>query len=166
MSIAVVTDLDYLLPALRLHLGDMDSTSYRYIDGWLRVSLVSSLKALGRWWGDRYLIDESDYSVTRNADRADFFEFDSPPVIMHRDERPIILMASVLIKSGSLENNSWSVSSWKDAEISVSTIASARSKEFSYGMDWDELMGIMKSPQKKLWGGYRSEIPGATELNE
>ena len=166
MSIDIVTDLDYLLPSLRLHLGDIDSTTYRYTDGWLRVALVSGLKTLGRWWGDRYLINESDYSVTRNADKADYFEFDSPPVIQHRDERPIILMSSVLIKSGSLEANSWNVASWKDAEIAVSNIATAKSKEFGYKMDWDELLDIMKIPQKRLWGGYRSEIPGAPELNE
>lgn len=166
MSITVETDLDYLISALRLHLGDIDPTSYRYMDEWLRVALISSLKALGRWWSDRYLLDETDYSVTRNTLRANDFDFDEPPVIQQKDERPIILMASIFVKSGSLEKNSWNVGSWKDAEIAVSTIASAGSKEFGYKMDWDELLDIMKKPQKRLWGGYRFEIPGAEEINE
>ena len=44
MTIDVSTDLDYLIPSLRLHLGDTDSSSYRYIDGWLKVALVDGLK--------------------------------------------------------------------------------------------------------------------------
>lgn len=152
----MASNVDYLIPELRLHLGDTDSTSYRYVDSWLEVSLITAIKALMRWWGSRYIINDSD-DVYRNPD-IEFTE-DEPPIIQQSDERPIILMASILVKSGQLESNSWAVGSWRDAEIAVSNIEGSRSKQFGLNLDWQELQMYLKPPSKQLFGGTRINLP-------
>jgi hypothetical protein len=146
---------------LRLHLGDTDPATYRYIDGWLRVALVTGVKSLQRWWGSRYLVDPTTFDVTRSASFS-FTETD-PPIIQDMDERPVILMASILIKGGQLEANSWNVGSWKDAEISVSNIEGSKAKQFGYGMDWDELKMYILPPTKRLSGALRIAHPETDE---
>lgn len=160
MTIDTAINLDYLIPTLRLHLGDTNPTTYRYIDGWIRVALISGVKAMQRWWGDRYLVDIVN-NVSRNPDVE--FLFDEPNVIQDRDERPIILMASILVKSGQLESNSWNVGSWRDAEIAISNIESSRSKQFGIEMDWKELEMYLMSPTKKLAGALRLPHPSTEE---
>lgn len=161
MPITTTTNIDYLIETLRFQLGDTDSAAYRYTDEWLRTALVTSVKAMQRWWRDRYLVDTTTYDVSRNPDYI--FDFDEPNVIQDKDERPVILMASILVKSGQLEANSWGVGSWRDAEISVSNIESGRVKEFSLKMDWDELQGYISMPKKQLFGAVRLSIPDAEE---
>ena len=161
MSIETEINLDYLLPILRFHLGDTDAATYRYTDGWLRVALVSGVKAMQRWWGARYLVDDTTKDVSRNTDKT--FDFDEPPLILDSDERPLILMSSILVKSGQLESNSWSVGSWKDAEIAVSNIEGNRAKEFGVGMDWEELKGYILPPTKRLSGALRIPHPSTEE---
>jgi hypothetical protein len=163
MSITVETDLDYLLPELRVRLGDTDETAYRYLDEWLRVSLVSALKALQRWWRIRYQIDETTYVVSRYTGSS--FSVDNPPVIQQNDETPIIIMASILTKSGVLQNNSWNTGSWRDAEVAVSNIEGGKMKDSSLVRDWNELQMYILPPTKRLYGVVRSSIPGAEELN-
>jgi hypothetical protein len=160
-GITVTTDLDYLIPELRARLGDTDETAYRYLDEWLRVSLVSSLKSLQRWWRIRYTIDETTYIVSRWPDST--FLVDEPPVIQQQDETPIVIMASILTKSGVLQNSSWTTGSWRDAEIAVSNIESGKLKEMSLLRDWKELEMYILPPTKKLTGVVRTEVPGALE---
>jgi len=163
MTIETATDLDYLIPSLRLHLGDIDSASYRYLDGWLRVALVDGLKELERWWSSRYYINTTTYAVTRNSSST--YVVASPPIIETRDEKPIILMASLMIKSGSLEANSWNTGSWRDAEFSVSNIEGSKSKQASFKSDWEALTSIMKPPTKRPFPAQRDIIWGADENN-
>ena len=160
MPIEVETSLDYLIPELRLKLWDTDPASYRYLDGWLRVSLVMAVKALQRWWRIRYTIDDS-YVVARFATST--FSVEAPPVIMTQDEEPILLMASILIKSGTLQNNSWDIGTWRDAEIYVSNIEGGRLKDASLKADWDRLLQYLKAPQRRLSPGARDSMPGANE---
>ena len=157
MSIGVVTNLDYLIDALRLHLGDIDPASYRYTDEWLRTSLVMSVKALMRWWNYNYLID-TNYDAYRNANIT--YLFPEPPIIEYGDEEIIILMASIVIKEGSLESNSWAVGSWRDAEISYSNIEGNRSKEGSIDRDWKLLTDILKPPVKRLAQARKQSLKG------
>lgn len=161
MPITTPTNIDYLIETLRFQLGDTEITTQRYTDDWLRTALVTSLKALQRWWSNKYIIDSTTYEVSRNPDVE--FQYDAPNIIQDRDERPVILMASILVKGGQLEANSWNVGSWKDAEISVSTIESGRAKEFSLKMDWEELQGYISSPKKQLFGAVRLSVPDAQE---
>lgn len=160
-GITVTTDLDYLIPELRARLGDTDATAYRYLDEWLRVSLVSSLKSLQRWWRIRYTIEEVTYVVSRWPDST--FLVDEPPVIQQQDETPIVIMASILTKSGTLQNSSWTTGSWRDAEIAVSNIESGKLKDSSLVRDWNELQMYILPPTKRLTGVVRTEIPGALE---
>ncbi len=161
MPITVTTDLDYLIPSLRLRLGDIDPANYRYLDEWLRVALVGALKTLQSWWGIRYLIDDTTYVVTRYSGST--FQFEAPPVIQSNNEAPIVLMAAILVKNGSLENSSWTTGSWRDAEVSVSNIAGLSSREGLLGKFWDELLWYVTPPNKRLTIGARSSIPGAEE---
>lgn len=159
-GIEVTTDLDYLLPELRLKLWDTDPLNYRYLDSWLRVALVLSVKALQRWWRIRYTIDDS-YVVARYTNST--FNIEAPPVIMTQDEEPILLMACILVKSGALQNNSWDIGTWRDAEIYVSNIEGGKLKNASLQMDWDNLLYYLRPPQHRLTPGYRDSMPGANE---
>lgn len=160
-GIPIPTGLDYLIPELRVRIGDTDET--RYLDEWLRVSLVTALKALQRWWRIRYTIDETTYVVSRYSGST--FTIDEPPVIQQQDEVPIIIMAAILVKDGSLESSSWTLGSWRDAEVSVSNIESGRVKDSSLVRLWRELEYYILPPTKGLFGVVRTDIPGAEEYN-
>lgn len=153
------TTLDYLLPRLRLKLGDTDPLKYRYVDEWLITSLLSAIISLRRWWYDKYDVDETLKEVSRNLLSTIEFSYDEPPVILQSDETPIILMAAILIKSGAMENNSWSLGSWRDTEVSVSNIEGGRAKEASLRMDWEELKGYLLPPTKRLSHAVRISPP-------
>jgi hypothetical protein len=157
MAIETTTNLDYLISALRLHLGDTDSDNYRYIDSWLRTALVQSTKGLQTWWNHKYLIN-TDYDVYRNPYIG--FLFPEPPIIQNSDEQPIILMASLIIKGGSLESNSWNAGSWKDHEISYSNIEGSRTKLESFKRDWLSLTQLLKPPTDKLAWAIKGGLPG------
>ena len=159
--ITISGSLDYLIPALRLHLGDITPATYRYLDEWLIIALLSSVKALQRWWGLRYTVNDTTHEVSRGTIYS--FAETEPELIQDLDERPVILMASILIKSGSLESNSWNVGSWKDAEIAVSNIEGNRAKEFGIKMDWDELKGYILPPTKRLSPALRVTHPSTEE---
>jgi hypothetical protein len=152
------TTVDYLLPELRLHLGDIDPSSYRYTNEWLEVALEMSIKALGRWWNLKYLIDMSTHLVSRNPNHT--FILTEPPVIEMQDERPILLMASIIIKEGSLEANSWNAGAWRDSEISFSNLEGSRSKQISLKKDWEELSMLLSAPTKRLSQALKGSLPG------
>jgi hypothetical protein len=157
MAVSTVTNLDYLIDWLRLHLGDTEPASYRYTDEWLRTSLVMSVKALMKWWNYKYLIDD-DNNVERNSNYT--YLFASPPIVERGDERAIILMASIIIKEGSLEDASWSIGSWRDAEIAYSNIEGSRAKSSSIQRDFEELNGMMSPPKKRLAQPVKGDLPG------
>lgn len=152
MSIDVAINLDYLLPELRLMLGDTNAASYRYTDGWLRVSLVSAVKALGRWWDNRYTIDSNNNAV-RSADLT--FLDAEPEVLESEDEMIVLLMAKLLVQEGSLEASSWNLGSWRDAEYAVSNIASGGIKDAAVKRTWEKLLLYIKPPTKRLSPGTR-----------
>lgn len=162
MPINVETNLDYLIDPLRLHLGDVDSTTYRYMDEWLRTALFSAVKTMQRWWGNKYTVTvgstPTSYTVERNAQFE--FDFEEPPVILDRDERPLVLMAGIIIKAGSLENSSWNFGSWKDAEISYSNIEGSKAKANSLDKDWNELESLVTPPSKKLGKARKQSLVG------
>lgn len=151
------TYLTYLIRRLRLQIGDTDVTAYRYTDEQLELTLVAAVEALQSWWSFKYLINEDD-EVYRNPNVA--FEYSEPPVIQRSDIRPIILMASAVNKSASLENMAFNLGAWRDAEVSVSNIESGKSKDRSLQRDLDELRDILKPPQKRLYGSAKTHLPG------
>lgn len=153
-------NLSYLIPRLRLHIGDIDSTSYRHLDEWLRLALIASIESLQTWWNYKYLINEDD-DVYRNPYRR--FLHSEPPVVERGDIKPVVLMAAIIIKTGDLENLSWNVGAWRDAEISYSNIEASRRKDETLKRDWNELTSILKTPQKRLAGTYKGHLPGFTQ---
>jgi len=150
-------NLSYLIPRLRLHIGDTDSDNYRHLDEWLRLSLVVGVESLQKWWNYKYLINEDD-DVYRNPTIR--FLQPEPPVIERGDIKPILLMSAIIIKSGDLENLSWNVGAWRDAEISFSNIEASRRKDETIKRDWEELIGILKPPQKRLAESAKAHLPG------
>jgi len=155
-----VVDLSYLIPRLRLHIGDINSTSYRHLDEWLRLALIASIESLQTWWNYKYLINEND-DVYRNSTRR--FLQPEPPVIERGDIKPVTLMAAIIIKTGDLENLSWNVGAWRDAEISYSNIEGSRRKDETLKRDWRELTSILKPPQKRLASTRKGHLPGFTQ---
>lgn len=141
----MATDLNYLIPRLRLKLGDLDPSQYKYLDEWLHAALIASVDTLQRWWADKYQMDDDD-RVSPNIER--------------RDIQPIILMASIILKSGSLENFSWNVNTWKDSEIYFSNTEGSRGKQDSLNKDWEELNLLLTPPSKKLVTSVKGHLPG------
>ncbi len=155
------TTVTYLISELRTQLGDLDSTQYRYLDVWLESTLLGSVRTLQRWWNFRYLLNETN-EVYRNPLRPLDFMMIEPPVIQDSDVRPIILMASVIIKKGSLENYSWSLGSWRDAELAYSNLEGGRQKNDSLKQDWDELINLIPPPVKQIPFVRKMHLPGFT----
>jgi hypothetical protein len=154
--ISTPTNLDYLIDFVRVQVGDL-TPPYRYTDDMLRTTLVAAVQDLQRWWNNRYMLDSS-YNVYRNPNME--FLVPEPPIIQDADIKPIKLMASIIIKSGTLENMSYSFGSWRDAEVSYSNIEGGRQKDTSLQRDWDELYAIMLPPTKRLAGAIKGSLPG------
>jgi len=153
----LTTTVDFLIPRLRLHLGDTNTSSYRYLDEWLRLALVTSIESLQTWWNYKYLLLDND-DVYRNT--AIRFLFPEPPVIERGDHKPIILMSAIILKMGDLQNLSWNVGAWRDAEISYSNIEASRRKDNLIESDWKELTSILKPPQKRLASAIKKHLQG------
>ena len=69
-------------------------------------------------------------------------------------------MSSLIIRTGDLENLSWNVGAWRDAEISYSNIEASRRKDDLIKRDWEELTNILKPPQSRLAQGRKGHLPG------
>lgn len=150
-------DIRYLIPDLRLTIGDITPSTYRYDNEWLKIALLGSFKKLSRWWNYRYKIDTSNL-IYRNSTLI--FGETEPPVIMVGDERPIIVGAALIILQGSLENNAWNLASWKDAEISFSNLEGGRIKDSNIKRFWDELREMVTPPNKRLALPIKGSLPG------
>jgi hypothetical protein len=150
--------LDYLIPDLRLKIGDINETKYRYLDEWLVRALIVALKISYRYFGNRYLINSAN-EVTRNS--ANAFEFsEADGVIQKKDEPVLVLLAAMTLLDGSLENNAWNVGSWRDSEISVSNIESGRLREGTLNRLWKELESLVTPPSKKLATARKNSLRG------
>src|ERR1035437_10086876 len=123
MAVAV----DYLIPYLRLRLGDLTPATYRYLDEWLSSALIASVRILGRYWGFKYFVDDSGL-VSRNSNCYTFAFEENLGIIEGQDEDIIVLKAAIIVLEGNLENSAWSISSWKDSEISFSNLEQSRSR--------------------------------------
>ncbi len=140
--------LDYLLPFVRLQLGDTNPATYRYTDEWVLIALGLSVRVLQRYWNFRYLIDDAD-TVTRNPNTIFLFP-ESDGVIQKSDEFPIVLMTCIILLEGSLENNAYSAVSWRDNEISFSNLEQFRTKDANLQRFIRMLNDLLLPPTKKL----------------
>lgn len=155
MSVTV----DYLIPILRLRIGDTNEATYRYLDEWLTVSLVLAIKNLSRFWRDKYIVN-SDDSISRNTYYTNFVQDESDGVIEKRDEYIIVLMAAIIILEGSLENSAWSTASWADAEVRYTNIDGTRIREANIKRMVEELNSLILPPVKRLARPTKGHLPG------
>lgn len=145
----------YLIPYIRLMIGDTNPDSFRYVNEWLEVALQSSIKS--SWFNNKYTIDGSGL-VSRNSDA--WFDTQEPPVILQADERPIVLLAAVTVLEGSLENSAWNLATWRDNEISFSNLEGGRVRDANLQRLWNELLSLVQQPTKKLAGTLKGDLPG------
>jgi len=150
--------VEYLIPMLRLKLGDVNPLAYRYADEWLKTSLISAIRFLERWWDSRYYVSDSGI-VSRNP-----YEYYETPVnvrvIETADEYLLILCASFLVLQGALENSAWDTVSWKDAEISYTNLESGRIRDKNVDRLWAELQSYLIPPSKRLARARKGTLPG------
>lgn len=152
------TTLTYLIPQLRRQLNDYTSP-YTYTDDTLSGFLLDAVKSLGNRWNNRYRVasvNSVNNLVIRNDDTY-LFVFSEPPVIQYQDERAVVLQASVFIKSSTKWSESGSAVSWKDEEISYSSIEAAKQRSSTLQDDIEELnklfpMKLAKTKMGRLLG--------------
>jgi hypothetical protein len=152
-------NISYLIPYLRLKLGDLNPATYRYLDVWLETSLALSIKNLQRFWRDKYLIDD-DNVVTRNSNYQYWVFDEGLGTIEASDEYVVVLMAGIIILGGSLENSAWDAVSWRDNEVSYSSVTSGSLRENSLKRLHSELESLITSPTKRLAQALRAPLPG------
>jgi len=140
----ITSNLEDLILPLRVQIGDTDAEP-SLSDEYLHMILRESISVLMNRWNDRYYVT-NDGVVLRNSNYD--FDWSSPPVIQHKDRRPIVLQSSILIKGGAKFSESGSAVRWRDEEISYSNIESARQRSSTLNDDIIELESIL--PTKKL----------------
>jgi hypothetical protein len=135
-----VTNATVLIDPLRRHLGDV-TAPYTYSDVVLSGYILDGIKAVGSRWANKYYV--ATYNSVPNqilrTPEDDRFDFSSPPVIQYLDERIIVLQASIIIKSSKKFNESSNAVSWRDEEISFSSIEAARQRSLALADDIAEL---------------------------
>ena len=133
------SNLEELIAPLRIQIGDL-ATTPTYSDETLHMVLRNAVTALMRRWNDRYYVDV-DGVVHRNSGIE--FIWSSPPVIQSGDTRPIIVQASIMIKTGKKFSEAGNAVSWKDDEISYSNREAALQTSSSLKDDIDELNTLL-----------------------
>jgi hypothetical protein len=159
-------DLVYLIDYERLKIGDTNPLSYRYTDAWLRTSLILAVKTLQRYWRDKYLIDPVTQEAYRNTNYLYWLFDEAEGVIESADEPIIVIMASIIILEGSLENSAWDFSSWRDAEISYSNLEGGRIRDANLARLVNELFSLVLPPTKKLARALKASLPGYLNGND
>jgi hypothetical protein len=151
--------IDYLIPDLRLMVGDTNPDTYRYMDEWLGRSLILSIKSMRRYLGVKYIVDLNGI-VSRDSTSTKFTTDISQGIIEFQDEYPILVKAAIIVLSGSLESSAWDLVSWKDAEISVSNQEVSKTKGNTIKDLQDELSKILVDPSKRLARPIKGSLPG------
>lgn len=148
------SNLEELVFPLRIQIGDIGAIA-TFSDERLHDFLRMSVADLMRRWNDKYYID-NDGVVHRNPNIT--FEWSNPPEIQHKDRRPIVLQASVMIKGGLRFSGSGSTVTWRDEEISFSNVEAARQMGSSLQDDIAELNALL--PKQKLAYPVYGDLPG------
>jgi hypothetical protein len=163
--VSTISNLDYLIPYLRLKIGDTNSLAYRYTDLWLSTALVAAVDFLGKWWNFKYLLDATN-NVYRNPNWTNFIFDVADGIVEPGDEQVIVVTAAYILLEGSLENSAWDYVSWRDAEISFSNLESSRNRTENLRRLWNELISMLKPPVKRLARTLKGSLPGYINGNE
>jgi len=154
-------NISYLIPQVRLKVGDINAASYRYLDEWILLALVAAVRSLARRWDSKYLITDEGL-ISRNNEYLDFEfdedELDTSTIVQEKDEEPIVLKAAIILVEGDLENSAWNLGSWRDAEIYYSNTESGRIRSGLIAGLKEDLDKILKPPSKRLVKGSKAII--------
>ncbi len=149
-------NIDYLIDQVRLELGDINPTTYKYLDEWVVLSLIAAVRTLSRRWQSKYKIT-LDGQISRNTEISTFeFTELEDGVVQQKDERLIVVQASLILLEGSLEHSAWDIGSWRDAELSVSNIESGKLRGDHIFALRNELDSILKPATKRLLGSRKN----------
>ena len=151
--------LGYLLPYLRLRVGDTNPEAYRYLDAWLMTSLQLAMTTLQRYNNFKYLIDSTGV-ITRNPLSLAFVLPETYGVIEQSDINIIVLLAAIIVLEGSLENSAWNATSWKDYEVAFSNLEQFRTRNETLKRMIEELNSLIKPPVKRLALPQKQSLPG------
>lgn len=149
------SNIDYLIPYLRIKLGDVDGS--RYDTNWLRTALLLAVRVSQRYLNNKYLIDENN-NVYRNPDYPYFIQ--EYGIIEARDEPIIVLLAAIIVLEGSLENSAWDAVSWRDNEVAFSNLEQFRTRGEVLNKLVDELNSLLLPPVKRLAKPLKVGMPG------
>lgn len=150
--------LDYLIPELRVKIGDI-SEPYRYVDQWLLVALKLAAKKFQKYNKSKYLINSLD-ELYRNPYSNMFTTEETDGVIEPSDEYILIIFAALITLEGSLESAAWSTVSWKDAEISFSNLESGRLRSGNLERLAKEIDDLLLAPVRRLAVPTKQSLPG------
>lgn len=153
----VKSNLEYLIPEVRLKIGDLNASAYQYLDEWIFRALISAVRSSQRYFNYKYLLDINN-SVYRNPNSK--FLFPEPPVIEDADIPIIVILAALVLIGGTLESSTSSLASWKDAEISYSNLESGRQRKDTLDRLKNELFDYVKPPTKRLAQALKGSLPG------
>lgn len=147
------TNVDYLIPDIRLAVGDLDSVVFT--DTIVRTALINGIKYLQSKWHERYQIYQITMLVepqpsdtpsgfiyaalpdgynyipsglnVNDVFRNPFIAFNDPStaVITQPDEFPIILAATLFLRQSLLSSSQQTFVNWTDGKYSYSNASSA-----------------------------------------
>ena len=159
------SDLEYLVPRVRLIVGDLEGQ--RYTDEQIQLALISSFIGLQAWWDYKYkyklLTSGSNYYTITGfiIDRVIGEIYYTDDGLDSKDEHAVVIYAAIILLSGYLENNAWNLGAWKDHEISVSNVEGGRALREKLNKLYEELYSLYKPPSKQFgrsksqgMGGY------------
>lgn len=167
------TNIDYLIPDVRLRLGDLDKTSFTDIV--VRTALIMGVKFLQSKWHRRYLVYTStmliipqpsdvpagyvyvnlpeganyipsglnSYDVFRNPFVT--FTDTSSSVIVQEDEYPVTIAGLLFLRESILSGTQQTFVNWTDGEYSYSNVASSKVMADLSKSALDELNAFFKS---------------------
>ena len=168
--ITTETNLDYLIEAVRLRLGDLEGTAYS--DAHMRTSLSAAIKFLmGRWKSKYQIVSDTTYIAGEapegfaaantvdgvgaipsglslgSAFRNPFLEFTQayPPTLEQDDEDAVVLAAAYLVYLGKLTGSSSSYYTWSTEDIRYSNVEAARSTRMAMDLLKEELDILFKT---------------------
>jgi hypothetical protein len=167
------TNVDYLIPDIRLRIGDLSKTTFS--DTIVRTALINGIKFLQSKWHGRYQVYTDTMLVTPQPTDAptgyiyaalydgyhyipsglftsDVFrnpssEFTDPStaIITQIDEYPITLAALLFLRESLLSGSQQSFVNWSDGEYSYSNVASSKIMESLGGNTLAELNAYFKA---------------------
>lgn len=154
--ITTATNIDYLMDAVRIRLGDYDGTLYS--DALLRTSLVTAIKFLQKRWKSKYQVvtantytgnssQETPPAGTARASTVDgigyiplglnvndifrnpFLSFtqEYPPVLEQNDEDAVVIATAYIVHLAKLTSSSSTFVSWSTEDIRYTNTAASAS---------------------------------------